>query len=119
QEVHRHWSASQLQCHGRPPLKSENYDDWKKSNFSGPRRNSRPLGVPPRTIGGRKASGGTDDVEVADLLVEGLDVDFEHSGRLGLVAGRRLKHALDILPLPLREGDERRRGVLRRRALYP
>src|SRR5438034_10465905 len=41
-----------------PPLKSENYDDWKKSNFSGPRRNSRPLGFPPRTIGGRKPQAG-------------------------------------------------------------
>src|SRR5262249_28442686 len=66
-------------------------------------------------LGWSERSGGTDDVEVADLLVEGLDVDLEHSRRLCLVPTRRLEHAVDVLPLHLLERDERRLGGLGRR----
>ena len=55
-------------------------------------------GVPPGNgevlPGAEEPSGRLHQAEVADLLVERLDVDVEDPGRTRLVPGRRAEHAL-------------------------
>src|SRR5438552_13523732 len=65
------------------------------SVWSGAAKDRTDLAVP------GKGSGGPVDAEVADLLVQRLDVDLEHPGGTSLVPAGRLEHPLDVLTLDL------------------